>query len=178
MVFLSKVSHIPIDILYAGADSRGLDFWLIHFSLIINTISFPWRFQQSFRQVLDLDRTMHMLWWPWCIQERKGWFCFGFSLGIVERSPFKRACVSSSRPYFVFLFHLRQGRKKEQMNGQPKPDRHLLMSHSKSLARQPQCRTVREKVEGTLWGLKRFWVSFCFVMGIRSCRLTLLPELL
>jgi hypothetical protein len=59
------------------------------------------------------------------------------------------ACVSSSRLYFVFLFHLRQGIKKEQMCGQLKPDRHLLMSHFKTPWQgSTQCRTVKEKVGG------------------------------
>lgn len=47
MVFLSKPPHIPIDILYSSDDSWRLEFWLIHFPLIRNTISIPWRFQQS-----------------------------------------------------------------------------------------------------------------------------------
>ena len=70
-VLLSKPPHIPNDILYSSADSWRLEFWLIHFPLIINTTSLPWRFQQSLWQVLDLDRTTFILWWPLYVQERK-----------------------------------------------------------------------------------------------------------
>lgn len=70
-VFLSKPPHIPNDILYSSADSWRLEFWLIHFPLIINTTPLPWRFQQSLWQVLDLDRTTFILWWPLYVQERK-----------------------------------------------------------------------------------------------------------
>lgn len=71
MLFLSKPPHIPIDILYSSADSWRLEFWLIHFPLIINTLSLPRRFQQSLQQEVDLDRTMLILRWPLYVQEKK-----------------------------------------------------------------------------------------------------------
>lgn len=38
MTFLSKPPHTPIDILYSSTDIWRLEFWLIHFPLIINTL--------------------------------------------------------------------------------------------------------------------------------------------
>lgn len=59
--------------------------------------------------MLDLDRTMLILWRPLYVRERereRAGFVFQISLGIVERSSFVNACVSTnSRQYFFFFFH-------------------------------------------------------------------------
>lgn len=85
-MFLSKVSHIPIDILHFVTDSWGLEFWLIHFPLIINPISLPECSSNHSGKCWTLTEQCLCFGGHGVHKREKARFVFWFSLAIVERS--------------------------------------------------------------------------------------------
>lgn len=136
MAFLSKPTHTPIHTLYSSADSWRLEFWLIHFPLIINILS-P-------LQLPAIALASVGPWWnnayPFvataCTREKE--------LVLFSRSPWHCwkglicECMwfNSSRLYFVFLFHGEAVRERKLCALNPKQDMHCWEVISKCSVRQ------------------------------------------
>lgn len=84
------------------------------------------------------------------------------------------ACVSSSRLYFVFLFHLRSSRERGQACSQRKPEGHLPMSHFKILG-EVEPGAVVQRLEREEVGVITL-LDLPLGSEIQKLQLALLPE--